>query len=128
MATNTAEVAGLRLLKAFVRIIYAIAFVAAIVLAFAFALLLVDASTKSSFVAFIYDTAKLFAQPFIGMLKSTKLANGGVIDWAALFAIAAYSVLAWLIGMAVNAISHSIYRESHEATPRPPKSSDAETV
>jgi hypothetical protein len=113
MSANKVEVEGLKFMKVLVWIVYALASAAAIILAFAFFLLLLDASTKSSFVEFIYSWGKLFAQPFVGMLESTKLANGGVISWSALFAIAAYSVVAWIVGGALNAISRSIYHARH---------------
>ena len=125
-STTATEVAGLRLLKALVWVVYALASIAAIFLAFSFALHIADASTKSSFVTFVYQTAGLFAGPFVGMLKSTRLANGGIVSWSALFAIAAYAVAAWAVGGVLRAISHSIYRESHPAITQAKETGDAE--
>jgi len=109
---NSTEVAGLRIFKALVWIVYAIATVASIILAFAFFLLLFDASTKAPFVTFIYDWSARFAYPFTGMIAATKLGAGHVLSWSLIFAIAAYMVIAWLVGMVLGSISTSIYRRS----------------
>ncbi|NTU70874.1 MAG: hypothetical protein HGB10_03515 [Coriobacteriia bacterium] len=112
MTVESAQVVGLKVFKAIVWVIYAIATFAEIVIAFTFFLLLFDASPKAGFVEFVYHWGAVFAQPFKGMIDPTKLSNGGVISWSALFAMAAYAVLAWLLGAGVNAVSRSIYRKS----------------
>lgn len=120
MSGTNAEVAGLRVVKAIVWAIYAIAIFAVIVIAFGFFLLLFGASSKAGFAEFIYSWSVAFSGPFQGMISSTKLGSGGEISWSALFAIAAYSVAAWLLGAGVNAVSRSIYRQSRSETPEPP--------
>ena len=120
MSNDGAGVTGLKILKGLVWFVYMLASAAMIIIAFAFFLLLFDASTKSSFVEFIYSWGMFFAGPFVGMIEPTKLANGGVVSWAALFAIAAYAVVAWIIGGILNAISSSIYKKSRaQAAPAP---------
>ena len=112
MSKSGAGLTALKILKGLVWFVYMLASAAMIIIAFAFFLLLFDASTKSSFVEFIYNWGMFFAAPFVGMIEPTKLANGGVVSWAALFAIAAYAVVAWIIGGILNAISTSIYKKS----------------
>ena len=112
MSDGTAQVGILKVLRAIVWIVYALAVAAVIVLAFAFFLLMFNASTNAPFVAFVYKTAARFSEPFVGMIKPTKLTNGGQISWSALFAIAAYAVLAWLFGIVIDSISRSIGRRS----------------
>lgn len=116
MGSSNAGVLGLKILKAIVWCVYAIATAACIILAFGFVLLMFDASAKAGFAAFIYDWSVVFAQPFAGMIEPTKLDNGGIVSWSALFAVVAYAVLAALIGGLVNMISRRIYREARPAT------------
>jgi uncharacterized protein YggT (Ycf19 family) len=120
MSDGSAGVAGLKVLKALVWVVYAIATVAVIVLAFAFFLLLFDASPQAGFAEFIYTWSLKFVGPFKGMIEPTALGNGGVIAWSTLFAIAAYSVLAWIIGSILGSISARIYRKSRPAAPMQP--------
>ncbi len=112
MSDDSAQVMGLKILRAIVWLVYMLASAAVIVIAFAFFLLMFDASAEASFVAFIYEAGLRFSQPFIGMLEPTELTSGGEISWTALFAIAAYSVLAWIIGSVLNSISRGISRRS----------------
>lgn len=120
MSDNSAQVTSLKILKAIVWVVYLLASAAVIVIAFAFFLLIFNASTQASFVAFIYEAGLRFSQPFLGMLEPTELSNGGEISWTALFAIAAYSVLAWLIGSVLDSISRGISRRSASQSVRPP--------
>lgn len=116
MADSAAAVTGLKIFKALVWVVYAIATAAIIIIAFAFFLLMFNASTEAGFAEFIYNTGIRFADPFMGMIEPTELSGGGVISWSALIAIAAYAVLAWLVGSVLNAVSRRIYRDTHRQT------------
>ena len=116
MSDGSGAVAGLKVLKAIVWFIYIVAGAAVIVLAFGFGLLLFDANPASGFVEFIYGWSTLFAQPFAGMIAPAPLPSGGVISWSMLFAIAAYAVLAWILGAIMGSISARIYRDTARQT------------
>ncbi len=116
MSDSAGMVGGLKVLKGIVWFVYVLTGAAVIVLAFAFGLLMFNANTASSFVAFIYDWAAFFAQPFAGMIAPTPLPNGGMISWSALFAMAAYGVLGWIFGAIMNSISARIYRDTKRPT------------
>jgi len=119
MSESSAGVGGLKFLKALVWVVYALATAAAIVLAFAFFLLMFGASTEAGFAEFIYTTAAKFAGPFVGMVEPTELTNGGIVSWSMLFAIVAYLVLAAIVGSILNSISRSIYAKSRPEPAQP---------
>jgi uncharacterized protein YggT (Ycf19 family) len=102
--------AALTVLRAITWLVYAFAVAAIIVLAFAFVLAMLGASSGAAFSDLIYDTAEIFMRPFAGMITPTELANGGIIVWAALIAVAAYAVLAAIIGSLLAYISRSLHR------------------
>jgi len=112
MSNGSARVGGLKLLKALVWVVYAIVIAASIIIAFAFFLLMFDANPSAGFAEFIYSAGTRFSAPFIGMIEPTKLSNGGVISWSALFAIAAYLVLGWIVATILDAISRNIAKKS----------------
>ncbi len=113
MADSKATVGALKVVKALIWLVYAAATAAVIILAFAFFLLMFRANPATPFVAFIYKWGAWFSQPFYAMIPPTKLPNGGTIAWTALFAIAAYAVLAWLVGWALDTVSNRIWRDTH---------------
>jgi len=116
MASSAAGVTGLKIIKALVWIVYALATAAIIIIAFAFFLLLFDASTEAGFAEFIYNWGSRFAEPFAGMIEPVEFSGGGILSWSALIAIAAYAVLASLVGGILNAISRRIYRDTSART------------
>jgi hypothetical protein len=112
MAARAATVTGMKIIKAVVWIVYAIATAAVIIIGFAFFLLIFNASTEAGFAEFIYNTGSRFAEPFAGMIEPVELSGGGVLSWSALIAMAAYAVLAALVGGILTAISRRIYRDT----------------
>ena len=113
MSAEDAELGVLKILKAIVWFVYSLASAAAIIIGFFFFLLMFDANPDAPFVAFIYEWGAWFIQPFAGMIEPTELPSGGSIAWSALFAIAAYAVLAWIVGWALDSISNRIWRDTH---------------
>ena len=108
MADSNAGKRGvLTVLKAITWIVYALATAAIIILAFGFVLAMLGASSEAGFSAFIYEWSLRFIGPFEGMVAPTKT-GAGVISWNALIAVAAYAVLAWLVGMVLDSISRSL--------------------
>lgn len=110
MAGNRGAVAGLSIVRAIVWLVYALASVAIIVLAFAFVLLMFDANPNNSFAVWITQWGSAFAGPFVGLIRPTPLTNGGVVAWSLLVAIAAYAVVAWLVGLLLGTVSGSLSR------------------
>lgn len=120
MAGSAAQRGFLTVLKVITWIVYVIAFAATILLAFGFALAMFNANPAVPFAAFVYKWSARFMGPFVGMIPSTRLANGGYIVWNALVAVFAYAVVAWLIGMALNAVSRRLNVERAAVAPRSP--------
>jgi len=105
MARSSAgERGALTVFKAITWVVYAVATAAIVILTFGFVLALMGASANSAFSAFIYDWSDVFLGPFKGMIAPTK-AGAGVVSWNALIAIAAYAVMAWLVGMVLDWVS-----------------------
>jgi len=105
MARSSAgERGALTVFKAITWVVYALATAAIIILAFGFVLALMGASANSAFSAFIYEWSDVFLGPFKGMVAPTKTGTG-VVSWNALIAIAAYAVMAWLVGMVLDWVS-----------------------
>lgn len=109
---------GLRILlgvgKVVVAIMYVYCVAAIIFIAFGFFLLLFGASPDASFSNWIYSAASGFMEPFAGMFSDTELSGaGGAFSVAALFAIAAYAVAAWLVHMLYEWIRHQMWKAQH---------------
>jgi predicted secreted protein len=113
MTNGSTKVTGLKVVKFFVWLVYGLASAAIIVLAFAFFLLMFDANSGNAFAEFIAKWGEIFAKPFAGLITPSPLASGGVIAWSLLVAIAAYAILAWLVGMILDTVSSRIYRDTH---------------
>ncbi len=111
------ERGALGVFKFFTWIIYALAVVAMIVLGFAFVLLMFGAK-PTGFAETIYTLGSDFMNPFKGMITPTPTGGGGVLAWSILIAIAAYAVLAWVLGMILGAISRAIYKTKRTPTPQ----------
>lgn len=113
MAGNRGAVAGLTIVRAVVWLVYALASAAIIVLAFAFVLLMLDANPNNTFAVWITQWGSTFAGPFVGLIRPTPLSNGGVVAWSLLVAIAAYAVVAWIVGALLGTVSGSLSRARH---------------
>jgi hypothetical protein len=104
----------LKVLRFISWVIYAVLTFAIIVLAFGFVLLLFGANPEAGFTEFIYGAAKDFMDPFYNLIEPTKLANGGILYWSALIAIAAYLVIMWVVSLVMNWLSGRIYVEEQK--------------
>lgn len=106
-------------------LVYAVVTFAIIVIAFGFFLLMFGAK-PTGFAETIYTVGSDFMNPFKGMIPPTTLENGGAISWNALFAIAAYAVLAAIMGSLVRWSGRRAKRASVPVAPvqtRPPAAS-----
>ena len=122
---------ALTVLRAITWLVYAFAMAAIVVLGFAFVLALFGASSGAAFSELIYDTAEIFMSPFVGMITPTELASGGIVVWAALIAVAAYAVMAAIIGSLLGYVSRKLHVSRAEdaqaaSTPAQPTQSTQE--
>lgn len=88
-----------RILRVFVWVLYALAIIAIVALAFGFVLAMFGANTTVPFAQLVYDLTSRFMDPFKELIKPTKLSGTAFISWSALIAIAAYAVIAWVLSM-----------------------------
>ncbi len=95
-------------------LVYGVVVFGIIVLAFGFVLLLFGAK-PTGFAETIYTFGSKFMNPFTGMIAPSKLGNGGAISWNALFAIAAYAVLAWIMSSIVDWASRRAFQARQPA-------------
>jgi uncharacterized protein YggT (Ycf19 family) len=89
---------GLRFSRALVWLIHAYFVLAAVILTLAFFLLLFGASTEASFTQWVYRSADRVMEPFRGIFPTAVGENGAVLDFAMLFAILMYGILAVAVG------------------------------
>lgn len=106
---------GLRFAKVVVWLIYAFFVLAVIFLALKFFLLLFNASTDAAFTEWVYRSADRVLEPFRGIFPSKTGDNGSVVDFAVLFAIIVYGILALLAHAAVAWIDRRIQQQRAEA-------------
>ena len=118
-----------RVLKAITWLVYAIATAAIIFLAFGFVLHALGANPAQSFAAFIFKWYDVFLGPFKGMVARTQLGGIAYLSWNALIGIAAYAILAWLVGVVLDWISRRIRVDSaSQRMSREPQSAPVATA
>jgi uncharacterized protein YggT (Ycf19 family) len=118
MATgDSGKVQGLRFAKVVSWLIYAYFVVAVIILVLAFFLLLFNASETADFTQWVYRSANRVMEPFRGIFPSAVNSNGSVIDFAILFAIIVYGIVAMLLHALVTWLDERIrfarFRDQH---------------
>jgi hypothetical protein len=85
------------------RIIWFVAGVILILLAFRFILALLGASPSNGFANFIYDTSHPFVAPFFGHFHYNNIQYGvSRFEIYTLFAMLVYAVIAWILSALVN--------------------------
>ena len=117
MAEKQAESTALNVVKYTAWTVYAILTFACIVLAFGFALLLAGADPDVGFADFIYNSASRFMDPFRGLVEPTELSNGRFVAWSALFAIAAYVVVMWVVSLVAGWARRKLWLAKKEQRP-----------
>ena len=105
------HVTGLRFAKVLSWLVYAYFILALIVLTLAFFLLLFNASPDAAFTEWVYRSASRVLEPFRAIFPSVTADNGSVLDFAVLFAIIVYGILAMLVQALVHRIDRAIYEE-----------------
>jgi uncharacterized protein YggT (Ycf19 family) len=89
---------GLRFTRVLVWLVYAYVVLASTILTIAFFLLLFNASTAAAFTQWVYRSADRVMEPFRGIFPTAVGENGAVLDFAVLFAIIMYGILAAAVG------------------------------
>ena len=110
MVDTASKIKGLRFAKVVVWLIYAYFVAATIILLFAFFLLLFNASTDASFTQWVYRSTNRVLEPFRGIFPTVTNGNGSVVDFAVLFAIIMYGVLALVVHALVSWLDEQIVR------------------
>ena len=95
--------------------VYVIVVVNVILLVTAFVLRLFGASTDAEFTQWVYRSTEFAMRPFRGIFPSHTGENGSVIDFAVLFAIIAYGILAMAFHALVAWLDRKIYEQRYEA-------------
>ena len=108
---DTGTTTGLRFAKVLVWLIYAYFMLAVIILTLDFFLLLFNASADASFTQWVYRSADRVLEPFRGIFPSETADSGSVVDFAVLFAIVVYGILAMLVHGVVDWIDGKIRAE-----------------
>jgi uncharacterized protein YggT (Ycf19 family) len=108
---DSGSTTGWKFAKVLVWLVYAYFMIAVIILVLAFFLLLFNASTDASFTQWVYRSTDRVLEPFRGIFPSATADNGSVIDFAVLFAIIVYGILAMLVHGAINWIDRKIAEE-----------------
>jgi uncharacterized protein YggT (Ycf19 family) len=106
---------GLRFAKVLVWIVYAYFAIAVIILTLAFFLLLFNASQDAGFTQWVYRSANRVLEPFRGIFPNATAENGSVIDFAVLFAIIVYGIVAMLVHGVIHWIDRKIAEERQKA-------------
>ncbi len=83
------------------QIIWALATLLEVILAFRFFLRLAGANSAAGFTSFIYAISWPFAEPFIAVFRAT-VVEGKVFEWTTLLAMVVYLLVAWGIGSMLN--------------------------
>lgn len=92
---SDAGVTGLRFAKVLVWLVYAYFAVAALLLVLVFFLQLFNASTSAEFTQWVYRSGSRVLEPFRGIFPTRDIGEqGSVVDFAVLFAIIVYGILA----------------------------------
>ena len=112
---DPSTVTGLRLAKVLPWLVYAYLLLEVIVLTLAFFLLLFNASTDAAFTEWVYRSADRALEPFRGIFPSATAGNGSVLDFAVLFAIIVYGILAMVAHGVIHWLDRKIAEERAKA-------------
>ncbi len=108
-------ITGLRFAKVLTWLVYAYLIFAVIILTLEFFLLLFNASTDASFTEWVYRSGDRVLEPFRGIFPTKTADNGSVVDFAVLFAIIMYGILAMLLHALIAFIDRKIFEERMKA-------------
>ena len=108
---DSSTTTGLRFAKILVWLVYAYFILAVVILILNFFLLLFNASTTAEFTQWVYRSGNRVLEPFRGIFPTRTTDSGSVIDFAVLFAIIVYGIVAMAIHGLINWIDRLISEE-----------------
>ncbi len=118
-------VTGLRVAKVLTWLVYAYFLVAVVLLVLEFFLLLFNANPTAGFAEWVYRSGDRVMEPFRGIFPTKEAGNGSVLDFAVLFAIIVYGVLALAFHSLVQWLDYRIrldrWRAAHPGQVPPPR-------
>ena len=115
MSDEQQKITGLKFAKVIVWIAYFFFLLATIILIMAFFLLLFNANPDAGFTQWVYRSASRVLEPFRGIFPSAQADNGSVVDFAVLFAIMMYGILAMLIHSLAYWLDRKLYEQKAKA-------------
>jgi hypothetical protein len=77
------------------RVVWFIAGVLLVLLAFRFVFIMLGANPSNGFVDFIYSASHPFAAPFFGIFGYTQTLGSARVEWSTLVAMLVYTLIAW---------------------------------
>lgn len=122
---DSGKVTGLRVAKVLTWLVYAYVVVAVVLLALDFFLLLFNADPSAAFAEWVYRSADRVMEPFRGIFPTKEAGNGSILDFAVLFAMLVYGIVALLLHSLVSWLDYRIrldrWRSAHPGQVPPPR-------
>lgn len=107
------KLAFIKVARVMTYLVYAYAIIATVFLVLGFFLLLLGASTDSSFVRFVYHISAKFLEPFRGIFPGQQISDRSYFSAAGLFAIIIYGLGAMAIHAFINYLTYKM--QMHQA-------------
>lgn len=124
-APDPGAVKGLLVAKVLTWLVYAYVIVAVVMLTLYFFLLLFNADPTASFAEWVYRSADRVMEPFRGIFPTKEAGNGSVLDFAVLFAMLVYGIVALLLHSLISWLDYRIrldrWRAAHPGQVPPPR-------
>lgn len=118
-------VKGLKVAKVLTWLVYAYVIVAVVMLTLYFFLLLFNADPSASFAEWVYRSADRVMEPFRGIFPTKEAGNGSVLDFAVLFAMLVYGIVALLLHSLISWLDYRVrldrWRAAHPGQVPPPR-------
>jgi uncharacterized protein YggT (Ycf19 family) len=115
MGKDPSTVTGLKFARVLTWLVYAYFLLAVVILVLEFFLLLFNASTDAAFTEWVYRSGDRVLEPFRGIFPSHTADSGSVVDFAVLFAIIMYGILAMALSSLVAYLDRKIGEEKRKA-------------
>ncbi len=119
------SVKGLLVAKVLTWLVYAYVIVAVVMLTLYFFLLLFNADPSASFAEWVYRSADRVMEPFRGIFPTKEAGNGSVLDFAVLFAMLVYGIVALLLHSLISWLDYRVrldrWRAAHPGQVPPPR-------
>ncbi len=115
MSDQEPKIVGLTFAKVIVWIAYFFFLVATVILTLAFFLLLFNANPDAGFTQWVYRNASRVLEPFRGIFPSVQADSGSVVDFAVIFAIIIYGIMAMLVHSLAYWLDRKLVEQKYKA-------------